>query len=149
MDYYCNPAKPVDSDDYWITAKRPKPKALTPLRRAFPQAEWDILTTTIDAQIPIDDKLYPAMWLSQLSQHYQGGNQSFRVQYVTQFPAGTSIRPNKLCQPNKHRQPKYSDKNIFIYFCLAFCSRRLESFVQVSKFSYANFYAFHCAVKLP
>ena len=56
---------------YWITAKRPK--ALAALRRAFPQAEWDVLTTTIDAQIPTEDKLHPAKWLDQLSQHYLSG----------------------------------------------------------------------------
>ena len=42
------------------------------LRRAFPPAEWDVLTTTIDAQIPDDDKQHPARWLAQLSQHYLG-----------------------------------------------------------------------------
>lgn len=42
------------------------------LRRAFPPAEWDVLTTTIDAQIAHDDKQHPARWLTQLSQHYLG-----------------------------------------------------------------------------
>ena len=42
------------------------------LRRAFPQTEWDVLTTTIDAQIAEDDKQHPAKWLAQLSLHYLG-----------------------------------------------------------------------------
>ncbi|KAK2556262.1 Transposon Tf2-6 polyprotein [Acropora cervicornis] len=42
------------------------------LRRAFPPAEWDVLTTTIDAQIADEDKQHPARWLRQLSQHYLG-----------------------------------------------------------------------------
>ena len=42
------------------------------LRRAFPQAEWDVLTATIDAQIADDDKQHPAKWLNTLSQHYLG-----------------------------------------------------------------------------
>ena len=71
MEDYVNPAKELDSDDYWITAKRPK--AMAALRRAFPQAEWDVLTTTIDAQISEDDKQNPAQWIAKLSQHYLGG----------------------------------------------------------------------------
>ena len=55
---YVDSTKEIDSNDYWIAAKRPK--ALAALRRAFPQAEWDVLTTTIDAQIAADDKLNPA-----------------------------------------------------------------------------------------
>ena len=47
MEDYVNPAKDIDSDDYWISANRPK--AMAALRRAFPQAEWDVLTTTIDS----------------------------------------------------------------------------------------------------
>ena len=43
------------------------------LRRAFPQAEWDALTTTIDAQIAEEDKQNPAQWLIKLSEHYLGG----------------------------------------------------------------------------
>ena len=39
----------------------------------FSQAEWDVLTTTIDAQIPEEDKQNPAQWLAKLSQHYLGG----------------------------------------------------------------------------
>ena len=38
-------------------------------RRAFPQAEWDALTTTIDAQITEEDKQNPAQWLIKLSEH--------------------------------------------------------------------------------
>ena len=71
MEDYINPAKPLDSDDYWIATKRPK--AMAALRRAFPQVEWDVLTTTIDPQIPDEDKQNPAQWLSKLSQHYLGG----------------------------------------------------------------------------
>ena len=63
-----NPAKDIDSDDYWISAKRPK--AMAALRRAFPQAEWDVLTTTIDSQIDNEDKQHPARWLAKLSSHY-------------------------------------------------------------------------------
>ena len=70
MEDYVDPAKAVDSSDYWIAAKRPK--VMAALRRAFPPAEWDVLTTTIDAQIPDDDKQHPARWLAQLSQHYLG-----------------------------------------------------------------------------
>ena len=43
------------------------------LRRAFPQAEWDALTTTIDSQIAEEDKQNPAQWLIKLSEHYLGG----------------------------------------------------------------------------
>ena len=71
MEDYINPAKTIDSEDYWITAKRPK--AMAALRRAFPQAEWDVLTTTIDAQISEEEKQNPAQWLNKLSQHYLGG----------------------------------------------------------------------------
>ena len=70
MQDYVDPAKQQDSDDYWIAAKRPK--ALAALRRAFPQAEWDVLTTTIDSQIATADKNHPAKWLTELSQHYLG-----------------------------------------------------------------------------
>ena len=38
----------------------------------FPPAEWDVLTTTIDAQIADEDKQHPARWLRQVSQHYLG-----------------------------------------------------------------------------
>jgi len=71
MEDYINSAKPLDSEDYWITAKRPK--AMAALRRAFPQAERDVLTTTIDSQISDDEKRNPAQWLTKLSQHYLGG----------------------------------------------------------------------------
>ena len=71
MEDYINPAKPLDSEDYWITAKRPK--AMAALRQAFPQAEWDVLTTTIVSQISDDEKQNPAQWLTKLSQHYLGG----------------------------------------------------------------------------
>ena len=64
MEDYVNPAKPLDSEDYWITAKRPK--AMAALRRVFPQAEWDVLTITIDAQISEDNKQNPAQWLAKL-----------------------------------------------------------------------------------
>lgn len=37
MEDYVNPAKDIDSDDYWISAKQPK--AMAALRRAFPQAK--------------------------------------------------------------------------------------------------------------
>ena len=39
------------------------------LRRAFPQAEWDVLTTTIDSQIAEEDKQNPAQWLHQMTCH--------------------------------------------------------------------------------
>ena len=65
-----NPAKDIDSDDYWIFWKRPK--AIAALRRAFFQAEWDVLTTTIDSQIDDEDKQHPARWLAKLSSHYLG-----------------------------------------------------------------------------
>ena len=71
MEDYVDLSKDIDSAEYWIAAKRPK--ALAALRRPFPQAEWDVLTTTIDTQIPPDDKLNPAKWLTQLTKHYLGG----------------------------------------------------------------------------
>ena len=71
MEDYVDPSKDIDSADYWTEARRPK--ALAALRRAFPQAEWDVLTTTIDSQIAPDDKLNPAKWLAQLTKHYLGG----------------------------------------------------------------------------
>lgn len=71
MEDYINPAKELDSAEYWISAKRPK--AMAALRRAFPQAEWDVLNTTVDAQISEDNKQNPAQWLTKLSQHYLGG----------------------------------------------------------------------------
>lgn len=70
MEDYINLVKPLDSDDYWIPAKRPK--AMASLRRTFPQVEWDVLTTTIHSQIPDEDKQHPARWLTQLTQHYLG-----------------------------------------------------------------------------
>lgn len=54
MEDDINPAKPLDSEDYWIAAKFPK--AMATLRCAFPQAEWDVLATIIDSQIPEEDK---------------------------------------------------------------------------------------------
>ncbi|KAK3749290.1 hypothetical protein QZH41_007556 [Actinostola sp. cb2023] len=63
-------AGPFDSIPF---SRAKRPKALAALRRAFPQAEWDVLTTTIDAQIPTEDKFHPAKWLDQLSQHYLSG----------------------------------------------------------------------------
>ncbi len=71
MEDYVDPSKDVDCDEYWITVKRLK--ALAALRRAFPLAEWDVLTTTIDAQIEEEDKLHPAKWLTKLTNHYLGG----------------------------------------------------------------------------
>ena len=71
MEDYTNPAKPLDSEDYWISAKHPK--AMAALCRAFPQVEWNVLTTTIDSQIPQEEKQNPAQWLTKLSQHYLGG----------------------------------------------------------------------------
>ena len=65
MEDYVNPAKPLDDEDYWISAKRPK--AMAALRCAFPQAEWDVLMTTIDSQIPEEEKQNPAQWLAQFS----------------------------------------------------------------------------------
>ena len=65
MEDYINPAKPLDSEDYWTAAKRPK--AMAALRRAFPQAEWDVLTITIDSQIAKEDKPNHAQWLSKPS----------------------------------------------------------------------------------
>ena len=66
----CGPSKDIESAEYWIAAKQPK--ALAALRRPFPQAEWDVPTTTIDAQIPPDDKLNPAKWLTQLTKALSG-----------------------------------------------------------------------------
>ena len=54
MEDYINPSKDVDSDDYWIQTKRPK--VMAALRRAFPRAEWDVLTTTIDSQIAFSSR---------------------------------------------------------------------------------------------
>ena len=65
-----NPAKDIDSDDYWISAKRSK--AVAALQRAFLQAEWDVLITTIDSQIDDGDKQHPARWLAKLSSYYLG-----------------------------------------------------------------------------
>jgi len=62
MEEYINPSKDVDSDNYWIQTKRPK--VMVALWRTFPQAEWDILTTTIDSQIANGDKQPPAKWLA-------------------------------------------------------------------------------------
>lgn len=68
MEDYVDSTKLVHSNDYWIAARRPK--VIAALRRAFPPAEWDILTVTIDAQIADEDKGHPVRWLGQLSQHY-------------------------------------------------------------------------------
>ena len=66
-DYmYINPAKPLDSEDYWIWAKFPK--AMAALHHALPHAEWDVLTATIDSQISEEEKQNPAQWLAKLSQ---------------------------------------------------------------------------------
>jgi len=70
MEDYVNPAKDINSNDYWISVKRPK--AMAALRRAFPQAEWDVLTTNADSQIDDEDKQRPARWLAKLSSHYLG-----------------------------------------------------------------------------
>ena len=64
MEDYVDATKLVDSNDYWIAAKRPK--VMAALRRAFAPAEWDVLTVTIDAQIADEDKGHPARWLAQL-----------------------------------------------------------------------------------
>ena len=58
MEDYINPAKPFNSKDYWIAAKRPK--AMATLCHAFPQEGWDVLTTTINSQIAEEDKHNPA-----------------------------------------------------------------------------------------
>ena len=58
MEDYINPATPLDNEDYWISAKRPK--AMAVLRSALPQAEWDVLTTTVDSKIPEEEKQKPA-----------------------------------------------------------------------------------------
>ena len=71
MEKYINPAKPLDSEDYWITPKRPK--AMAALHRALPQAEWDVFTTTTDSQISDEEKQNSAQWLAKLTQHYRGG----------------------------------------------------------------------------
>lgn len=68
MEKYINPAKPLDSEDYWITPKRPK--AMAALHRALPQAEWDVFTTTTNSQISDKEKQNSAQWLTQ---HYLGG----------------------------------------------------------------------------
>ena len=70
MEDYVNPAKDIDIDDYWTSVKRPKDRAS--LQQAFPLAEWDVLTTTIDSQINNEDKQHPARWLAKLSSHYFG-----------------------------------------------------------------------------
>jgi hypothetical protein len=71
MEDYVNPSEAVDSDKYWITARRPK--ALAAHRRAFPPEELDVLATTVDAQIDTERKLHPVRWLTQLINHYLGG----------------------------------------------------------------------------
>ena len=43
---FVSPSKDIDSPDYWISTKRPKAHAA--FQCAFPQSEWDVLTTTID-----------------------------------------------------------------------------------------------------
>ena len=43
------------------------PEAMAALCRAFPQAEWDVLTTTTDSQIPKEENQNPAQWLAKLS----------------------------------------------------------------------------------
>ena len=78
MEDYINPAKDVDSDDFFIAAKWPK--AMVALRRAFSQAEWDVVTTTIDSQIAGEEKQHPAKWLAKLSNHYLG------EEPIIQFP---------------------------------------------------------------
>ena len=70
MEDYVDATKLVDSNDYWIAAKRSK--VMAALRRVFPPAEREVLTVTIDAKIADDDKGHPARWLAQLSQHYLG-----------------------------------------------------------------------------
>ena len=68
MEDYVNPAKDVNSNDYWISVISAKwPEAMATLRRAFPQAEWEVLTTTIDSQIEDEDKQNLAKWLAKLS----------------------------------------------------------------------------------
>jgi len=54
MEDYEKPAKDIDSDDYWISAKCLR--AMAALRRAFPQAEWYVPTTAIDYQIDDEHK---------------------------------------------------------------------------------------------
>ena len=68
MENYVNPAKDIDSDNYWMSGKPPKATAALQ-GRAFCQAEWDVLTTTIDSQIDYEDKQHPAKWLAKLSSH--------------------------------------------------------------------------------
>lgn len=68
MKDYINPAKALDGEGYWISAKHHK--AVVALCRAFPQAEWDVLSATIDSRIPEEDKQNPAQWLAKLCQHY-------------------------------------------------------------------------------
>ena len=109
MEDYVNPAKELDSDDYWIPTKRPK--VMAALRRAFPQAEWDVLTSTIDAQIADDDKQHPAKWLNKLSQHYLGekpiiqSTHNFLSQFLKQEP-GMSIQDSRLAHASQIRIPK-------------------------------------------
>ena len=71
IEDYINTAKLLDSEDYWITTKRIK--AMAALRRAFPLAKWDVLTTTRDSQTPDEDKKNPALWLAKFSRYYLGG----------------------------------------------------------------------------
>lgn len=79
MEDDINPAKPLDSEEYWIAAKCPK--AMATLRQAFPQAKWDVLTLIIDSQIPEEDKQNPAQLLAKLSHHYLGGQPLIQSTY--------------------------------------------------------------------
>ena len=60
----------IMEDYYWISAERPK--AMAALQTPFLQAEWDVVTTTIDSQIDNEDKREPARWLAKLSSRYLG-----------------------------------------------------------------------------
>lgn len=92
MEDDINPAKPLDSEEYWIAAKCPK--AMATLRQAFPQAKWDVLTLIIDSQIPEEDKQNPAQLLAKLSHHYLGGQPLIQSTYkfLRIYPSVTHSR---------------------------------------------------------
>ena len=79
MEDHINPAKPLDSEEYWIAAKCLK--AMATLPQAFPQAKWDVLTLIIDSQISEEDKQNPAQLLAKFSHRYLGGQPLIQSTY--------------------------------------------------------------------
>ena len=107
MEDYVNPAKPLDSEDYWITAKCPK--AMAALRCAFPQAEWDVLTTTIDAQISEDNKQNPAQWLDRqaiTTLSWWGTNNSKHTQFSSQTETRARYVHSSMAHSRAFRIPE-------------------------------------------